>query len=185
MVAEGVLPPPRKWHSRKLWLVSEVEAYLNELPIDGEGPSTRRFDDRLGEALWEPKSEPVTGPGGYTIITDRNHPLKKYYDKLGFDPATMGQDDMSRLMAEAEARWKASIPGTPLGKRERAALEQLAAHGPGVAVHWRSIKCGPDTEDRLKARGFLETRYQSKYPDRIESYVLTNAGFEAWVEMSR
>ena len=35
MVEEGMLPPPRRWHSRKLWLVSEIEARLNEWPIDG------------------------------------------------------------------------------------------------------------------------------------------------------
>jgi predicted DNA-binding transcriptional regulator AlpA len=32
MVSEGALPPPRQWHSRKIWLVAEVEAYLTELP---------------------------------------------------------------------------------------------------------------------------------------------------------
>lgn len=36
MVAEGALPPPRKWHSDKLWLVSEMEAFLNNWPIDGQ-----------------------------------------------------------------------------------------------------------------------------------------------------
>ncbi len=181
MVEEGVLPPPRKWHSRKLWLVSEVEAYLNELPIDGEGQSTRRFGDRLGEASWEPKSEPVKGSGGYVIITDPDHPLKKHYDQLGFDPAAMGQDDMSRLMAAAEARWKQSILGTPLGKRERSVLEQLARHGAGVMVDFRTIKnCGPDTSDRLAARGFIEIRHQKANPDRLAGYILTNSGLKAW-----
>ncbi|MCX5517779.1 hypothetical protein OSH10_04975 [Kaistia defluvii] len=36
MVREGALPPPRKWHSRKLWLVSEIEAYLSEWPLDDD-----------------------------------------------------------------------------------------------------------------------------------------------------
>lgn len=36
MVAEGALPHPRKWHTRKLWIVAEVEAYLMEWPSDGE-----------------------------------------------------------------------------------------------------------------------------------------------------
>jgi predicted DNA-binding transcriptional regulator AlpA len=35
MVAEGILPPARRWRSRKLWLVSEIEAALSELPVDG------------------------------------------------------------------------------------------------------------------------------------------------------
>ena len=34
MVAEGVLPPPRRWHSRKVWLVSEIETALAAWPSD-------------------------------------------------------------------------------------------------------------------------------------------------------
>lgn len=36
MVKEGALPPARKWHSRKLWLVAEIEAALSEWPVDGQ-----------------------------------------------------------------------------------------------------------------------------------------------------
>lgn len=36
MVTEGVLPRPRKWHSRKVWLVSEITAAMSEWPEDGE-----------------------------------------------------------------------------------------------------------------------------------------------------
>jgi predicted DNA-binding transcriptional regulator AlpA len=36
MVDEGVLPRPRRWHTRKIWLVSEIEAFLTELPSDGQ-----------------------------------------------------------------------------------------------------------------------------------------------------
>jgi len=35
MVAEGFLPKPKLWHSRKLWLVSEIEASLSEWPEAG------------------------------------------------------------------------------------------------------------------------------------------------------
>jgi predicted DNA-binding transcriptional regulator AlpA len=34
MVKEGALPAPRRWHTRKLWLVSEVEAYMFEWPAE-------------------------------------------------------------------------------------------------------------------------------------------------------
>ena len=45
MVKEGALPPPRLWHSRKVWLVSDVEAAIQSWPehnIDGrsEGDTT-------------------------------------------------------------------------------------------------------------------------------------------------
>lgn len=36
MVKEGCLPPPRRWHSRKVWLISEIEAALQAWPEDGD-----------------------------------------------------------------------------------------------------------------------------------------------------
>ena len=36
MVHEGALPPPRKWHARKIWIVSEVEAAMLEWPQDSD-----------------------------------------------------------------------------------------------------------------------------------------------------
>jgi hypothetical protein len=67
-----------------------------------------------------------------------------------------------------------------LGKREKKALAQLASHGLGIPVHRSEIKdCGSDTEERLKARGFIETRNHTKFPDQIESYILTAAGLRA------
>ena len=35
MVQEGFLPRPRKWHTRKIWIVSEIEAAMSEWPEDG------------------------------------------------------------------------------------------------------------------------------------------------------
>lgn len=35
MVQEGRLPPPRTWHSRKFWRVSEIEAATSEWPMEG------------------------------------------------------------------------------------------------------------------------------------------------------
>lgn len=179
MVAEGALPPPRIWHSRKLWIVAEVEAHINEWPADGEDEPFNRIDAILDRRQPE---EPKTGAGGYPIASGRKgDPLQDYYDRLGFDPATMGQAEMMELRKAAEEKWKASIPGTPLQKRERAALHQLGAHGPNVLVHWSKIKnCGPDTTERLKARGFLETTDHPKYADSVESLILTDAGYTAF-----
>ncbi|MGX9390482.1 helix-turn-helix transcriptional regulator [Nitrobacteraceae bacterium UC4446_H13] len=176
MVVEGALPPPRKWHSRKLWLVAEIEAHLNDLPIEGQEREDpyEKWKDRQFEPI---QREPVKGAGGNPTITD---PIKKYYDGLGFDPATMGKEDLWRLTDAARERWKASIPNTPLGKRESEALTQLAAHGVGIAVSFSQVKnCGLDTVDRLLARGFIETRSSTKFPDRISSCVLTEAGMRA------
>lgn len=36
MVAEGVLPQPRIWHSRKIWRMIEIEAAMNEWPAAGD-----------------------------------------------------------------------------------------------------------------------------------------------------
>jgi predicted DNA-binding transcriptional regulator AlpA len=35
MVEEGYLPNPRKWHTRKVWLVAEIAAAMTEWPEDG------------------------------------------------------------------------------------------------------------------------------------------------------
>lgn len=35
MVEEGVLPQPRIWHTRKIWVASEIEAALQRLPERG------------------------------------------------------------------------------------------------------------------------------------------------------
>lgn len=36
MVSEGVLPAPRRWHTRKIWLVAEIEAALAAWPTQDE-----------------------------------------------------------------------------------------------------------------------------------------------------
>jgi hypothetical protein len=106
--------------------------------------------------------------------------VQKYYDDLGFDPKTMNESDLRRLVSEAEARWRASIPGSPLTKREVKVLAQFRAYGPGVPVDPDKIKgSGIETAERLGIRGFIEFRYRSKFPDRIESLVLTVAGDRA------
>ena len=34
MVAEGFLPPPRRWHKRKVWIVSDIEMAMRSWPED-------------------------------------------------------------------------------------------------------------------------------------------------------
>lgn len=34
MVEQGALPHPRRWHSRKIWIVAEVEAAMMLWPSD-------------------------------------------------------------------------------------------------------------------------------------------------------
>ncbi|MBZ9653503.1 hypothetical protein [Phyllobacterium lublinensis] len=36
MVREGMLPRPRRWHTRKFWRIAELEAAMAEWPVDGE-----------------------------------------------------------------------------------------------------------------------------------------------------
>jgi hypothetical protein len=112
---------------------------------------------------------PLKGKGGYEIFDDPSHPLKQYYDKLGFDPRTMNSSDMARLREEADARWKASIPGTELGKREKSALGKMVVIGVDVHVLARDVKgCGDDTLDRLEARGFIG-RKQLMPPEKVKA----------------
>lgn len=44
MVQEGFLPKPRKWHTRKVWLVSEITVAMSEWPEDGV-PKREDADD--------------------------------------------------------------------------------------------------------------------------------------------
>lgn len=138
------------------------------------------WDDSNGLESWdEPPSAPK-GRGGYPIPQGDDHPLKVYYDRIGFNPKTMNEADMKRLMAEADARWRDEIPSQPMNKLECKVLLQLLSFGQGAEVPWRSIKgCGPDTQERLDARGFIEMRMQTKFPDRISAFILTRSGWEA------
>ena len=36
MVAEGALPPPRRWHTRLFWRVNEIDAFMSEWPTDAK-----------------------------------------------------------------------------------------------------------------------------------------------------
>ncbi|WP_434732883.1 hypothetical protein NL154_15005 [Rhizobium sp. YTUHZ044] len=151
---------------------------------------TKASDILESWASWETDSgrgkQPRTGAGGYPVIDGPKNPLKEWYDRLGFDPETMNEEDMSQLLDKAQEEWAATIPNSKLGKREIKALKFLAAIGPNVKVHWRDIKdCGLDTEERLKVRGFIETFPQEKFPDRTGYYMLTEAGLEASSKLSR
>lgn len=148
----------------------------NELDDELEG-----WDD-----YYRRQNNEATGPGGYPIGSGRKgDPIQDWYDKLGFDPRTMGESEMRQLQKVAEEKWKASIPGTPLQKREKQALQQLAAHGPNVPVDTAQIKnCGSDTQERLQARGYLETKPHHKYPDSVGSLILTDAGYAAYQALS-
>ncbi|WP_062220549.1 helix-turn-helix transcriptional regulator [Aureimonas sp. D3] len=41
LVKEGRLPPPRRWHTRKIWLTAEISAYLTEWPTDAAAEPNR------------------------------------------------------------------------------------------------------------------------------------------------
>ncbi|NTG86142.1 hypothetical protein G6L15_08280 [Agrobacterium rhizogenes] len=45
MVEEGYLPKPRKWHTRKVWLVAEIAAAMTEWPEDGIAKHREDVDD--------------------------------------------------------------------------------------------------------------------------------------------
>ena len=54
MVKEGVLPPPRRWHTRKVWLVSEIMAAMEEWPEDQSQQRTAQApqaDDEWGASV--------------------------------------------------------------------------------------------------------------------------------------
>jgi len=194
MVEEGVLPPPRQWHTRKLWIVQEVQAALMEWPEAGEGAAKESYFDGASvgpiqakpQRNVEPPLEVSLGKGGYPIADGPKDPLQQYYDKLGFDPLTMGEADMKRLTEEAHARWIASIPGSKITKRELNALEILVAAGVDVPVLETAVKgMGDDTRVRLEARGFI-TSAETFSPEKVSQGFsrrevrLQQSGLNAW-----
>ncbi|WP_234906236.1 AlpA family transcriptional regulator [Rhizobium rhizogenes] len=181
MVEEGALPLPRKWHTRKIWIVAEVEAAMMRWSSDGPSGDNDDDDWTMDDGLEgrddEPKKKVAINYPGFNTPRD---PMKEYYDKLGFDPATMEHADLVRLQNEAHQRWIAEIPSLPLNKLEGKVLAQFAVFGANIKISSSDIKhCGPDTEERLLARGFIKTFPMVKYPDRIGFYMLTDAGFDA------
>lgn len=92
---------------------------------------TARADDALvsGELGSEPGKGSRTGAGGYPVVDDPQHFLKKWYDRLGFDPETMNEEDMSRLMANSHARMAVRKPGALRGKIVPDDFDSLPAAG--------------------------------------------------------
>ncbi|TCU20875.1 hypothetical protein EV130_112255 [Rhizobium azibense] len=45
MVEEGYLPKPRKWHTRKVWLVSDIVTAMASWPEDGIPRQREDADD--------------------------------------------------------------------------------------------------------------------------------------------
>lgn len=179
-VRKGIMPSAtpgtRRWDRHAIYAALDRLSGL-ETTQDTEGPF-EKWERENGRGQIQGHSNRKIGPGGYEIITDPNHPIKKQYDELGFDPATMGEKEMMELLNAADERWRASIPGTRIGKRESKALLRLAEFGVGVPVRASEIKgCQSDTEARLEARGFVEMRKSERFPDQIENYVLTEDGF--------
>jgi len=184
MVTEGVLPKPRRWHSRKLWLVSEIEAHLNDWPIDGE--SEWNAEAELNKVIGSYAAvKEVKGAGGYTIPASKDDPLHQYYEDIGFDPRTMDQEDMRRLTAAEKARWAGSIPGTPLNKREISVLKQFPNYPAGTLINGNALKgAGWQTAEMLQARGFLEIVYEPGEQPRVKGHLITVEGMAAAAKLT-
>ncbi|KAA0684580.1 hypothetical protein DTW90_36180 [Neorhizobium sp. P12A] len=45
MVQEGFLPKPRKWHTRKVWLISDIVSAMASWPEDGISKQREDADD--------------------------------------------------------------------------------------------------------------------------------------------
>ncbi|MDC9834324.1 hypothetical protein [Rhizobium binxianense] len=172
------------WGQR--YLRQRLDEWLFSLDPNDSATLARKgvAEQTHGGVMDASSSEIQMGAGGYPIMDDPTHPLKKYYDDLGFDPRTMDENDMERLMAANRAQWEASIPSSRLGKREVKALEFFAAIGANIRVNVSDVKnCGPDTEDRLKIRGFIETFPHQRFPNQSGYYMLTDAGLAAWKKL--
>ncbi|MGO7133433.1 hypothetical protein AB9E06_21505 [Rhizobium leguminosarum] len=55
-------------------------------------------------------AKPRKGLGGFPIIDSPKDPIKVWYDSLGFDPQTMNEEDMQRLMAKLTRNGQQAFP---------------------------------------------------------------------------
>lgn len=116
---------------------------------------------------------------------DAEKSVSNWYAYLGYDPKTMNDADYERLFKEKDAERRRQIPAEPMTKREKSALSQLLAHGVGVSVKSELIKpCGPDTEERLEARGFITFVSYPQHPNSVAAYLLTDAGKSAALKLA-
>lgn len=138
-----------------------------------------RNDTRVASDDWR-ASNISTTKGKKPRAIDAEKSVNDWYAYLGYDPKTMDGADYQRLFREKEAERRKEIPAEPMTKLERSALRQLLTHGVGVSVKSELIKpCGPDTEERLEARGFITFESHPRHPNSVVAYVLTEAGKSA------
>lgn len=107
----------------------------------------------------------------------------------------VGEDDFSAALAKTDPNsrnvfsggylweyndFKAHITTKPISRRETLALEVLAEFGVGLPADARQLKVGPDTQERLEARGYIKRQPQQELPKIDARIVLTEDGLKAW-----
>ncbi|MHA6641491.1 hypothetical protein [Mesorhizobium sp. A623] len=138
--------------------------------------------DADGSATISPSSTPVTDGG---LDQEIEAFERRNAERDDFAAAIAKMDPNSRKILSGGYLWeyddfKADVAKKPLNKRETATLEALSKFGVGALVGSRQVKIGPDTQDRLEARGYIETRPREKFPDRVGYYLLTKEGLTAY-----
>ena len=190
LVKDGRMPKGKRIDGRVVWDRYKLDASFTDLPdkeentIDAILARAGRVDDSKTDL---PNLRPVPHPRPKQRRSeDIPRDLVKYCRNIGFDPKAMREKELGKLQKKAEEEWLASIPDRPISKREADALGYLSIHGVGVFVDWREVKgCGSDTGDRLVARGYITTKNNAKFPDRIAGYILTKAGMAAWKKIEQ
>jgi hypothetical protein len=125
--------------------------------------------------------------------------LSKFFDRPS-KPARPDIDDILAAVAKMDPNsrkvlsggylweydsFKAHLAKKPLNKREIAALDALSKFGVGVVVESQQVKMGGGTEQRLEARGYMETRPHEQFPDNVGFYILTEEGSKAHEALRR
>ena len=180
-VQRGIMPAPKRIDAVVLWDRLDIDRSFDALSDTTDDPYSDFGND--AENPWLVAAERIAGKRPTTSFTRQEtsrrstsecDPLAEWHRKIGFDPESMTEADRLRLMREAHARWKASIPSTALNKREHKALLQLRPHTAGKKIDYGQVKIGPDTADRLEARDFIEILQQG---DRCTGFILTGQGY--------
>lgn len=175
MVADGRMPMPRRIGGRRVWDRFSIDAAFDALSEDGARDQENEWDSVLGDTEQSAPTSPKVRSGGRITA-------EQYFAET----RGMSEAELATYWREREKAWRESIPGTPLNKREIAALERLACAPLGQAVPAKHLPgCGVDTTERLRARGFIETRPLDRSSDRIGYFVLTALGLKALQPQTR
>ena len=166
MVRDGRMPSAKQINRRRVWDIHAVDIAFTKLGDSsdsswdaevnlGGGPPPRRFGDRISRS--NVQADQKWCPPEYEMYR--------------------GEDWFKDAKFYKEGEWEALICSRPLGIREKRAPEGYFLGKGNTKLDVNGA--GPETIERLVARGFIEF-VAERGEGRVPYYGITTAGEAAW-----